>query len=269
MKASAAAPRAWTPAHTKILVFDIETSPNVAYVWRCLKDDIEPKQLIETSEILCWAAKWLGKSRIMFDSVQNDKNDKRVCETLRALFNDADIVVAHNGRAFDTKMMNTRWLAHGIQPPDPYKQVDTYIIAKTRFNFPRNKLENLALYLGLDGKVGHPGFDLWKGCLAGDKKSWETMKRYNIQDVVLLEQVYLALRAWDNRHPNVSLDYEDEDVIRCIVCGSSAVRCITKESRTAARKYDTYRCDTCGKVMRSRKSKPPRAKPQNSLAHSL
>ena len=53
--------------------------------------------------------------------------------------------------------------------------------------------------------------------MGGDKKAWKLMCDYNIQDVVLLEKVYLKLRGWDERHPNTALW---GNVIGCPNCGS-------------------------------------------------
>ena len=53
----------------KVLFLDIETSPNVAYVWGLWQQNVAISQLKENSITLCWAAKWLGEEEVMFDSV--------------------------------------------------------------------------------------------------------------------------------------------------------------------------------------------------------
>lgn len=236
----------------KILIFDIETTPNLAYVWRTYKENVAPGQMVEHSHVLCYAAKWLGEKEVLFDSMQGDKDDKRVCKSLWKLFDQADVVVAHNGNAFDVLCMNARWVFHGFPPPSAYKQVDTLRLAKQMFRFQINKLDYIARYLGIGRKVEHEGFDLWLKCMRDDKQGWKKMQEYNIQDVLLLEEVYLKLRAWDRKHPIVSLMYDDDER-RCPVCGSMHIKSLTKSSYTAASEYKTFRCENCGKVMRSRK----------------
>lgn len=40
----------------KILILDIETAPNIAYVWRTFKEFISPKQMISNSYIMSYAS---------------------------------------------------------------------------------------------------------------------------------------------------------------------------------------------------------------------
>lgn len=264
----------------RILVFDIETSPHLAWVWRLWKENISPRQMVGTTKVLCYSAKWLDSPDIMFDSIQADmpkkpsledwiaQSDERVCATLYDLFNKADIVVAHNGQGFDEKIMKARWCAQGFPPPQPYKMVDTLQIAKKQFRFPRNKLESIARSLGMDGKVEHEGFPLWVKCMSGDKRAWAKMEEYCVQDTITLEGVYNRFRAWDTRHPNVALVYDDEKM-RCITCGSTAVKEVGKNCRTSASQFPSYRCKSCGKIMRGRKRYKSAAEIKNRLAHAL
>ncbi len=257
------------PLGVKILVFDIETSPNMAYVWRCYKENINPAQMITETKVICWSAKWLGSEEVMFDSISNDmpegncslqdwieQDDSRVCATLYELFNEADIVVAHNGRAFDCTHLNTRWMGLGFPPPQPYQIFDTLKSARHVFNFPTNKLEGIAKYLGLGSKVSHQGFSLWTQCMGGDKDAWAKMEEYCVFDTVLLERVYMKIRAWDPRHPSVSLAAGGHTV-RCRICASTAMHEIDKPSRTAVSSFPTYRCESCGAIMRGSKRYKP------------
>jgi len=52
----------------KILLIDIEVAPNTAHVWGIFDQNISINQLLESSYTLCYAAKWYGESKIMFDS---------------------------------------------------------------------------------------------------------------------------------------------------------------------------------------------------------
>lgn len=248
----------------RILMFDIETRPSLAYIWRCYDECISPAQMLEHTDILCWAAKWLDSDEMICDSREKDPDDRRICETLWQLMDEADIVVAHNGQGFDVKSMNTRWVQYGFVPPSPYKVVDTLKIAKGCFKFNINKLDYVARFLGVGRKQEHEGFELWTKCMNGDPDAWERMREYNRNDVLILEGVYLKLRAWDKKHPNVATMYSDESR-RCIVCGSEMVKEIPQASFTAVSVYPSYRCDNCGKVMRDWKA-DKREKPlRNSL----
>lgn len=244
----------------KILIFDIETSPNLAWVWGCWKQNIGSNQMEMYSNTLCYAAKWLGQKKVLFDSRQHDEDDRRVCETLWKLFDEADMVVAHNARAFDNKTMNTRWLALGMLPPSPYKTYDTLKGVKRMFRHPSNALDSLARYHGIGKKVAHEGFELWLKCMnmfgkfkdSEVKGAWAKMKKYNIEDIRLLEEFYLLIRAWDIKHPNVSIMYDDS-IERCLVCGCAELDEIPQASMTSISVFPSFRCTNCGKVQRSGK----------------
>jgi hypothetical protein len=36
-----------------------------------------------------------------------------------------------------------------------------------------------------------PGFSLWEECMRGNKKAWDSMKKYNIFDVLSLEELFV------------------------------------------------------------------------------
>lgn len=237
----------------KILLLDIETAPALAWVWRLWKQNITPDQIKEHSHIMCWAAKWLGSDTMITDSSQHDDGDERICRGMWDLYNMADVVVAHNGKAFDTKELNTRWVIHGMEPPLPYKQQDPCKIARNVFNFKSNSLDYIAEVLLGEKKLPHEGWKLWVNCIYGDPESWQHMVDYNMRDIDLLEGVFLKMRAWDARAPNISIMYND-DKTRCMCCGSEHLVPLCKRVTTPARSYPAVRCGNCGKIMRSRKN---------------
>lgn len=203
----------------KVLLFDIETAPNLAYVWGKYEQDV----IAFKSEwyILSVAYKWLGEKEIHCLTIQGRKgNDKILVTKLRELFHQADVVIAHNGDAFDIKKARARFIFHGLKPPSQFATVDTYKVAKRYFNFNSNKLNDLGIYLKVGEKVKHTGFDLWLGCMQDKAKSWSLLKKYNKQDVALLERVYNKLLPWMDKHPHMALL---EDRKGCPKCGSSEV----------------------------------------------
>ncbi|KKK65437.1 hypothetical protein LCGC14_2974120, partial [marine sediment metagenome] len=92
---------------------------------------------------------------------------------------------------------------------------------------------------------------LWLDCMAGDTSAWREMKKYNIQDVRLLEDMYDALLPWIKNHPNWGL-YVDGDKNRiCTNCGSNKVK-LNGFERTRVRTYQRYKCLRCGTPLRGR-----------------
>ena len=242
----------------KILIVDIETSPNIALVWGAWKQNISVKQMMEYGHIMSFAAKWLGKGKVFYR--ENRKaNDKAIVTELVKLFDEADIVIAHNGKKFDGPTIMGKALVHGIKPPSPYKWVDTLLIARKEFRFVHNSLEGLAKVLGCEAKGQHknfPGFELWLACLRGEDAAWEEMKLYNIQDVVTLEEIYLKLRPWDRFHPNVGV-FMQEDRPVCPKCGSHHIQ-YRGYTYTNVGKYRRIHCQDCGGWARTRHTEYPK-----------
>ena len=254
----------------KILIADIETAPTMAYVWRRWKQDIHQKLVIREGYLLSWAAKWLGSGIIMSDSLfknrhqfyKDPENDKGVAASMWKLLDQCDMVVFHNGDKFDIPILNSRFLLHGFNRPGPYKPIDTLKIAKRTFGFPSNALDSIAQYLGLGKKIDDGGFDTWAGCMDGDPESWALMMEYNIHDINILEKVYLKMRAWDHRHPNVAL-HSDSNVSLCGVCGSSSLRLEKKSYHTSVNRFPVFRCGGCGALSRSRSSELDKSERQS------
>lgn len=232
----------------KVLILDIETAPNIAYVWRFFKENVGAKQVIENSTLLSYAAKWLGQDQIYYDDCREDLNESRLVLGLSALLDQADVVVAHNGIKFDIPKINTACLRQGQPPPSPFKVVDTCAVARKEFGFESNSLEHIADHLRLKYvKLPHkkfPGFELWLECLRGTEEAWEEMREYNINDILLLENLYLQLRPWIKNHPNAGVYVEDDRTI-CPKCGSQHIH-FRGYAYTSVGKYRKFVCNDCG-----------------------
>ena len=248
----------------KILIFDIETAPMMAYVWSRWKQNIYLDQTISEWFVICWAAKWLGGD-IMGDCISSEEilkqDDKRVVKSLWILFNEADIIIAHNGIRFDTPKMNSRFAIHGLNPPAPYRQIDTKVVAAKQFGFSSNKLDALAGYLGIEHK-DDTDFNLWVRCLKGEQDALDYMLKYNKKDVEILEKVYFKLRVWIKNHPNIAL-YIESDQETCPYCGSEHLDDMGTFSYTQVSKFSNLRCADCGGIARRRVSEYPKKKRKN------
>jgi DNA polymerase elongation subunit (family B) len=238
----------------KILIFDIETAPKIAYVWRFFKENISAKQVKEHGHILSFAAKWLGEDEIFYEENRKD-NDKKIVSLMCDLLNQADMVVTHNGEQFDMKQVRARAVIHGIAPPSPVKIIDTLKIAKNEFSFPSNSLEYLTEVMGCkikkDKHDKFPGFELWLECLKGNKEAWDEMKHYNIRDILSLEELYLKFRPYDTKHPNVVVFSDPSDKVCCPKCGSDQIH-FRGYAYTNFGKYRKFQCTSCGGWGRSR-----------------
>jgi len=232
----------------KILAWDIETSPLTAHTWTLWPNAISINQLLETQEIMCFAARWLGSKKVEFHSTFHHGKEAML-QAAWDLLNEADAVLSYNGKAFDSKHMMREFLQAGMPPPSPYKEIDLMVAVKKRFRFASAKLQHVSQQLGLEGKVETGGFELWLGCMAGDVKAWNKMRTYNRRDVDLLIDLYAKLLPWIDNHPSVALYDEAEG---CPNCGSGDLR---KEGFAFSNlgKYQRFQCRGCGRWSKSGK----------------
>jgi len=228
----------------KILIFDIETQPTLAYVWQAWKQNISINQIAENGGLLMWAAKWYGSDTIIVETTQGRSTEKNCAKKLWKLLDEADVVVAHNAYNFDIKVMNGIFLKYGMSPPSKYHVIDTLRVARKQFRLFSNKLDYLGGYLKLGNKIENDGWKLWVGCLKNDSNSWEKMIEYNIRDVELLEDVYNKLKPWVQSSFNYAA-YLELETEGCKNCGGTSLAKNGFDVRRGGI-YQRYRCKDCG-----------------------
>lgn len=224
----------------KVLLFDIETFPNIGYTWGRWEQNVI--RFVKEWELASFAYKWLDGTKVECVS-RKDHSEKQLVKKLYTLFNQADALIGHNGDQFDIKKSRAKFIQFDLKPPKLNRSIDTKKIAKSQFSFNSNSLGDLGQTLGLGKKLETGGFDLWLGCMNNDKASWELMEKYNKQDVVLLEKVYLKFRSWMPNHPNLALM---QDIQGCAVCSSKRLQ-FRGEYTTKCRKQRRVQCQDCGK----------------------
>ena len=241
----------------KILIFDIETAPMRDYVWSRWNQNISLDATISEWYMLAWSAKWLYSNDVMGEVLTSEEaiseDDNRIVKILWNLIDEADIVIAHNGKKADIPWINTRFILNGLNPPSPYYIIDTCDIAKKQFGFSSNKLDALAGYFGIPHKL-KTDFQLWKDCVDGDEKALGYMLEYNKMDTKILEEVYLRLRPWIKGHPNCG-NMIDSEIPVCSACGSEDLEeLVGQYYYTTIAKYKLYRCKECGAITRGREN---------------
>lgn len=241
----------------KILVLDIETKPIKAHVWRIYDETIGLNQIEEEWSILSWSAKWYQQSEVFYQDlrgVQDLTDDSSILQRLWDLIDEAEVIIAHNGKRFDIKKINTRFLKAGLKPTNKPFIADTLVMARSQFSFTSNKLEYIAHFLGVGEKGKHkkfPGFELWLGCMRGDIEAWEELKAYNIQDVLITEKVYDKLAPYCKTF-NRNAWLMEGDPLVC-ECGSEDLQSNGTRGNSSG-VYYRLRCRACGKTYRSKAS---------------
>jgi hypothetical protein len=241
----------------KVLIYDIETAPLLGYVWGLWENNVGLNQVHSDWHVLSWSAKWLGapEKQVMYMDQRGAKDiedDRVILQGIWDLLDVADIVITQNGKSFDQKKLNARFIMHGFQPPSSYKHIDTKLIAKRHFKFTSTKLEYMTDKLCVKYKkqkhFKFAGFELWKEVLAGNLEAWKEMEHYNKYDVLSLEELYTKLIPWDTTI-NFNLYHDDEHHV--CKCGSKT---FIKNGfyYTNAAKYQKHKCKQCGAETRSK-----------------
>lgn len=210
--------------------------------------------------ILSWSAKWLGAppKEIMYMDQRKAKDiqdDTKILKSLWKLLDEADVIITQNGRAFDQKKIQARFILNGMKPPSTYKHIDTKRLAQKHFAFTSNRLEYMTDKLCTKyKKLKHhkfQGFELWKECLAGNRSAWREMEKYNKYDVLSLEELYTKLIPWDSSI-NFTLYHEFEGHV--CTCGSMKFVRGKRAVYTSGGKYERYICVKCGSETRGKEN---------------
>lgn len=235
----------------RILTLDIETAPATVYTYSLFQKVIGIGNVIEGPRILCLAAKWHGSRDVFFLS-EWSQGREGMLKAIHQLMDEADYIVSWNGQRFDVPWLNGEFLKVGLEPPSPHRDIDLMLTAKKRFRFLSNKLDWYARELGIGQKVNHQGIGLWRSIMedADDvEDARKIMRRYNVQDVRLTEQIFDRMRPWI-QGINMALF---QGGTRCRNCGS--VHLIKKGfAITTQGKYQRLKCTSCGAWTREKKA---------------
>jgi hypothetical protein len=232
---------------SKILLFDIETGGVNA-----LRSDL--------GFVLNFGYKWLeqGTAHVLtvdeypnWFSTKAGINDKGILVDALEIMEEAELLVGHFASVFDRRFLQGRCAIHGLTPPPPTKMRDTCMLARSAFNFSSNRLENLCNVLQLPVKKYHKECpeewpNWWFRSMSGDKDAIHAMARYCKQDVLALEQLYLALRPYDQPHPRM---HEDREA--CGTCGGAVQ--YRGKAFVGEHTYRRWQCTSCGRWGRDRK----------------
>ncbi len=186
---------------SKILVLDIETAPITALVWGLFNQNISLNQIRDNGGILCVGLKWLGeKNCYMFSKWEHGYEG--MINAVHAFMSEADAIITYNGSRFDIPKLRGACAEIGLLPPPPVNSIDVYTSVK-KLGLISNKLAFVGPYLKIGKKLETGGMELWTGVMDGDKRSQKKMEKYCVQDVRLLETVYVRLLPYLVNHPNI------------------------------------------------------------------
>lgn len=195
----------------KVMVFDLEISPLLAYTFGAYEANAQ--KIERVSQIISYAYS-INNGPIKVKALPDFKgykpgvsnlDDKALVNELYEVMSGVDMVVGHNIKKFDMKHANGRFIYHDLQPLKKLMVEDTLFMAKKYFKFAKNNLDYLCEQLGIGTKTDKKYGDLIWGCIDGDMKMWNTMKKYNKQDVAINQKLYEKLSPWHGNHSNLNL----------------------------------------------------------------
>lgn len=229
----------------RILTIDIERLPGLAYVWEPRTRYIPPDAFKEWPRMICWAARWYGQSRVMFEAEW--KNRDRMIERAWELYDQADAVITYNGVTFDNRHLRSDWITAGYPPPRPWKDIDLLREVRKKFGWESKSLDQVAKRFNAPGKVDRYNRQMALAAVAGDREAQKRVRLYNVGDVEVTEFVHDALTGWMNDYPHLGTQSEQA----CNQCGSTELHEQPTKYRAVVLSYRMYRCESCGGLVRS------------------
>lgn len=236
----------------RVLFFDIETSPCLAYIWGCGKQFVAAKQLKKERKILSIGylfnqektVKVLKMNMSKHDINKFDDNaDYEMLKKFVEIYNSSDLVVAHNGRRFDRARIRARLVKYALPDLDisiPFD--DSYTMMK-QIDFTSHKLDHLGRYLET-GQKDSIDYGVWVKIMEGSSKALAEMCKYMKTDVIRLRAAYNKLKPYAKSKLNLSAFNNTAEM--CPNCGTNN---FTKNSirYTNSGQYQAYLCKDCGK----------------------
>src|SRR6266540_1062461 len=213
----------------RIVCFDIETLPNLIEglkVWHQISDYEGRTLKADINSVICFGYKFLGEKTKIINAWdfpewrKNVNDDSSLLKKIREILLAADAVVTQNGKKFDWKFLQTRFLINKMKPLPKTPHIDTCQLAKSNTLLFSNRLSNLAERFTDNRKMESGGWPLWVNVWHRDPLSMARMAKYCIQDVNATEAVFNEMRPFANNIPNFNFYKADDDRGVCPSCGS-------------------------------------------------
>lgn len=235
----------------KILFLDIETSPCIGVFFNTGNQYVSEEQIIEHTQVICICTRdeknetrtfsWDNLAK-PFGLVSLEYSDKLMLQDFVDYAKDFELLVGHNGKAFDVKVLVGRMCYHKIPPLPIIPIEDTFRQVLGSMRLPSYKLSYLCRYFGLGYKIQTGGIKLWIDVMGGNEKSLAYMIKYCAYDTLLMK------RLWERIKPYVKSSFNMAVFDNRPCCPSCAGKLIKDGfTLTTAGKKQRYQCTKCGK----------------------
>lgn len=170
--------------------------------------------------MICSGFKVVGKPGVEIlqrDNIRkNPLDDRKLVLAIKKRLLKADMVVTHNGKWFDLPWLNSRLMHWGYTPITDLPHYDTCEVSYKKMRV-KNSLEALGEFLGCKVKKTPTDMNTWLLAGGGNAKAQRKIVAHNDADVRLTEEVYLKMRVFGFKHPNLANIMNDPD--KCPICG--------------------------------------------------
>jgi len=245
----------------KIIVLDLEILPNLdraLELWPQLGNWYGRTLKADVTSICCAGWKVLGARKIdcinawdyKTDWKRNVNDDKKLCFAIKKVLEDADAIITHNGKKFDWKYLQTRFIINGLKPLPKIPNIDTIALARQNLFVFSNSLKHLAKTVLDDDKEKHEGWDLWVKTHKRDPQAMAKMTKYCKKDIALTEKLFLPLRPFANNIPNHNIFKSKADHC-CPNCGSYKISRQGTRLMKTGKTYQRYKCSECASWFRT------------------
>jgi hypothetical protein len=235
--------------HTgKRMVFDIEVSPAIYWLWRAgYGINVPTANLIEEPKVICISYKYEGETQTHHLKWDKNQDDKEMLKKFIPIMQMAGTLIGHNSDNFDIKWLRGRCLYHRLPCPPDFITIDTWKQAKKAFRLQGNGLKYIAKFLRLkEGKIVQAeNAQLWQDVVF--KKSAKALREmliYCDRDVDVTMAVYEAFIPYVG-----TVGHNGNCMTDCPHCGSSNTKWEKDRVTQKGGKHTQFRCrqQGCGK----------------------
>lgn len=239
----------------KVLFLDIEVSEGVGTFYDAYKGRI--RRILQGQIIMSVSWQFQDEDEVHVRKLPDyagytpgifNMDDRALCEELYPIINSAHLIVGHNAKKFDLKILNQRFFKHGLMPTEKFVVEDTLLMLWKYFALQRNTLDYACDFIGLPSKTRLRHSDFVDGCYEGNMEDWDGLATYNQKDVFITRAFYAKISPWHHTHHNLNLIKRAGQL--CYVClangkeGKDYRKAEPRYTKTFARQG--YTCNNCG-----------------------
>jgi len=195
--------RSMTSIKNKVYSINAETHNDWLDELRIGFFDIEASNLkANIGNMISWAIKPLGSDDITFkawtrrEAITWDIMDRRIMRDLIKELENYDMIMTYYGTGFDNKFIRTRAMILGLPGFPEWGQLlhhDVYYDVRGNMSLYSGRLAVATQALGIEGKTPLPA-EIWGPARLGYPDSMEWIEEHNIEDVKILEELWLELK---------------------------------------------------------------------------